>query len=65
MYSFYPTKNNACPNAKHCPHAGGASIAMLVLLANKNEGFRRQLHGTIDAERKQNDKLFEENQQLR
>lgn len=64
MYTFYPRKDDACPNAKHCPHAGGASIAVLVLEANDNEQCRRFLHGTIETERERNTELFLQNQRL-
>lgn len=64
MYTFYPRKDDACPNAKHCPHAGGVPIAVLVLQANENELSRRWLHGTIETERERNDRLFAENQRL-
>ena len=43
---------------------GGAAIGTLVNRANDNELYLRQLHGTIDVERKRNSELFEENQRL-
>ncbi len=64
-YTFYPLKNDPCPNVGHCPHAGGASIASLVLQGNDNEMFHRYLHGTIDAERERNRLFFLENENLK
>lgn len=64
-FCFYPNHEHGCPNVGHCPHLGGAALGKLVLRANDNELFLRQLHGTIDAERKRNSALFEENQRLK
>ena len=64
-FSFYPRKDDPCPNVGHCPHAGGAAIATLVQLSNDNEQFHRYLHGTIDAERERNAGLFQENERLK
>ena len=64
-FVFYPQLEQSCPNVSHCPHLGGAAIGTLVDRANDNELFLRQLHGTIDAERKRNSSLFEENQRLK
>lgn len=63
-FCFYPELEQSCPNVSHCPHLGGAAIGTVVHRANDNELFLRQLHGTIDAERKRNDRLSEENQRL-
>lgn len=64
-YTFYPLKNDPCPNVGHCPHAGGAAIASLVLQGNDSELFHRYLHGTIDSERQRNRELSKENENLR
>lgn len=64
-FDFYPRKDDPCPNVGHCPHAGGAAIATLVQRSNDNEQFHRYLHGTIDAERKRNTELFQENEKLK
>ena len=34
-FSFYPRKDEPCPNVGHCPHAGGAAIATLVQLSKE------------------------------
>ena len=64
-FDFYPRRNDPCPNVGHCPHAGGAAIATLVQLSNDNGQFQDYLHGTIDAERKRNIRLFQENEKLK
>src|SRR4051794_32163129 len=64
-FVFYPKLEQSCPNVSHCPPLGGAAIGTLVNRANDNELYLRQLHGTIDAERKRNSALFEENQRLK
>ena len=63
-FLFYPKLEQSCPNVSHCPHVGGAAIGTLVLRANDNELYLRQLHGAIDAERKRNSDLVQENQRL-
>lgn len=63
-YTFYPRKDDPCPNVGHCPHAGGAAISVLVLRGNDNEEYHRYLNGTIDAQREQISKLVQENQKL-
>lgn len=63
-FVFYPKLEQSCPNVRHCPHLGGAAIGTVVSRANDNELYLRQLHGTIDAERKRNSELFEENRRL-
>ena len=63
-YSFYPRKDNPCPDVGHCPHVGGAAIASLVLVGNQNELYVRYLHETIDAENQRNSRLLNENQRL-
>ncbi len=57
--SFYPNLAQSCRNVSHGPHVEGAAIGTLVSRANDNEPDLRQLHGTIDAERKRNSELFE------
>jgi hypothetical protein len=75
VYQFYPRKDAPCPSVGHCPHVGfcphvgGAAIASLVVIGNENQLYLRQLylrqlHGTIDAEKKRNHRLFEENEKL-
>ena len=64
-FTFYPRKDDPCPDVGHCPHAGGAAIATLVHLSNDNELFQRYLHGTIEAERERNDELSRENEKLK
>ena len=61
-YTFYPLKNDPCPNVGACAHAGGVSSAALVLQGNNNELFHRFLHGTIDSERERNRLLLLENE---
>jgi hypothetical protein len=63
-YQFYPRRGDACPNVGHCPHAGGAAIASLIMGCNDNELYHQYLHGTIDAERKHNRSLSDENERL-
>ena len=63
-YTFYPRKDDPCPNVRHCPHAGGAAISVLVLRGNDNEEYHRYLNGTIDAQREQISRLVQENQKL-
>ena len=63
-FCFYPKHEHGCPHVGHCPHLGGAALGTVVLRANENEEFLRYLQGTIDAERKRNSELFEENQRL-
>lgn len=64
-FCFYPNHEHGCPHVSHCPHLGGAALGTLVNAASKQDEFLQYLHGTIDAERKRNEHLFEENQQLR
>lgn len=64
-YQFYPRKDDPCPNVGHCPHAGGAAIASLVLKGNDNEEYQRYLYGALNAERERNHQLFQENENLR
>ena len=64
-FVFYPRLEQSCPNVSHCPHLGGAALGRLVSVANENDLYLRQLHGTIDAERKRNTELFAENQRLK
>ena len=64
-YSFYPIKNDPCPNVGHCPHAGGAAISVLVLQGNENQQHLRCLNGTIDAQRLQIHQLVQENEKLK
>jgi len=64
-YSFYPRKDDPCPNVRWCPHAGGVGISSLVVLANQNEQSRDYLHRTLDAERKRLSEAVAENEKLR
>jgi transposase len=63
-FPFYPKHEYGCPNVSHCPHAGGAAIGHLVLLAGDHRERHFQLHRQIDIEQERNRKLFAENQQL-
>ena len=63
-FPFYPKHEYGCPHVRHCPHAGGAAIGHLVLLAGNNEDLHLQLHRQIDGERARNRQLYAENQQL-
>jgi len=64
-YSFYPRKDDPCPNVRWCPHAGGVGISSLVVLANQNEQSRDYLHRTLDAERKRLSESVAENEKLK
>jgi hypothetical protein len=64
QFCFYPKLEHGCANVTHCPHLGGAALGSLVLIANASEDTTDQLHKTIDAERKRNEKLVEENLRL-
>ena len=63
-FCFYPKHEYGCEHVRHCPHLGGAALGNVVLAANENDEFLRYLHGTIDAERERNSRLFKENQRL-
>jgi len=63
-YQFYPRPSDPCPSVGHCPHVGGAAIAMLVLRGNENQPLLQQLHGSIDTERARNRVRYQENQKL-
>ena len=63
-FAFYPKHDYDCPHVSHCPHAGGAAIGQLVLLAGQFQDGHRQLHLQIDLQRKQNSQLLAENQHL-
>jgi transposase len=64
-FLFYPKHEHGCPHVNHCPHLGSVGLGTLVQVANENEESRQYLLGTIDAERKRNSRLVEENQELR
>ena len=59
-----PTGTSPARGVGHCPHVGGAAIASLVLIGNENRLYLQQLHGTIDAEKERNRRLFEEHEKL-
>lgn len=63
-FCFYPKHEHGCPNVSHCPHLGGAALGTLVLIANTSGDTMDRLHKAIDAERKRNTKLVEENLRL-
>ena len=69
-YQLYPRKDDPCPNVghcphvSHCPHVGSAAIGSLVLIGNENRLYLQQLHGTIDAEKERNRRLFDEHEKL-
>jgi hypothetical protein len=64
QFCFYPQHEFACPNVSHCPHLGGAALGTLVSIANSSGDTIEGLHKIIDAERKRNAKLVEENLRL-
>ena len=64
-FCFYPNHEYGCEHISHCPHLGGAALGTLVDAASEQGDFHEDLHGTIDAERKRNAELWEENKQLR
>ena len=61
---FCPQHEHGCPHVSHCPHLGGVALGTLVLIANTSGDTIDGLHKTIDAERKRNTKLVEENLRL-
>ena len=63
-FCFYPQHEHGCPHVSHCPHLGGAAVGTLVLNANTSGDTIAGLHRSLDAERKRNAKLVEENLQL-
>ena len=63
-FCFYPKHEHGCPHVSHCPHLGGAAVGTLVLNANTSGDTIAGLHRSLDAERKRNAKLVEENLQL-
>jgi transposase len=63
-FVFYPKLEVSCPNVSHCPHLGGAALGSLVLIANQSGDEHSYLHSMLDAERKRNAKLVQENLQL-
>ncbi len=63
-FVFYPKLEASCPNVSHCPHLGGAALGSLVLIANESGDEHSYLHSMLDAERKRNAKLVQENLQL-
>ncbi len=64
-FSFYPRHEYACPVVSHCPHVGGASLGTLVLAAGDHDDHFRMVYGQLDFERKRNEKLFAENEELK
>ena len=64
QFCFYPKHEHGCPNVSHCPHLGGAVLGTLVWIANTSGDTIDDLYKTIDAERKRNAKLVEENLRL-
>lgn len=64
QFCFYPQHEHGCPHVSHCPHLGGAAVGTLVLNANTSGDTIAGLHRSLDAERKRNAKLVEENLQL-
>ena len=64
-FCFYPELEQSCPNVSHCPHLGGAALGTLVDFANMELDWQESLHRTIDAERKRNSRLVEENEWLK
>lgn len=64
QFCFYPKHEHGCPHVSHCPHLGGTGLATLVSIANTSGDTVDGLHKTIDAERKRNAKLVEENLRL-
>ena len=59
-FPFYPTHESGCGHPSHCPHAGGASISVLIHLAQESTEYLASLQRTIDAERKRCSELFNE-----
>ena len=64
QFCFYPQHEHGCLHVSHCPHLGGAAVGTLVLNANTSGDTIAGLHRSLDAERKRNAKLVEENLQL-
>jgi len=64
QFCFYPKHEHGCPHVSHCPHLGGAALGTLVSIANTSGVTIDGLHKAIDAERKRNTKLVEENLRL-
>ncbi len=64
QFCFYPTLERACGNVSHCPHLGGASIGTLVQIANHSGTTIDQLYRQLDAVRKRNSELVDDNLRL-
>lgn len=64
-FVFYPKHQYSCAEVRHCPHLGGAGLAALVLTANQNSEEYQYLFRMLDAQRKRNAELFDENEKLR
>ncbi|MBI2480043.1 MAG: hypothetical protein HYV60_15860 [Planctomycetia bacterium] len=64
QFCFYPQHEHGCPHVSHCPHLGGAALGTLVWNANTSGDTIAGLHRSLDAERKRNSQLVEENLQL-
>lgn len=64
QFCFYPQHEHGCPHVSHCPHLGGAAVGTLVWNANTSDDTIAGLHRSLDAERKRNAQLVEENLQL-
>ena len=61
---FYPKHEYGCPQVKHCPHLGGASLGTLVLAASDHSERFAQLHRQLDAERERCSELYAETVRL-
>ena len=55
--TYYPGHEHGCGHSNSCPHIGGASLGMLVQLANTGEEQRRYLHRQLDGRDKSNSEL--------
>jgi transposase len=64
-FPYFPKHDSGCGHPDCCPHAGGASIATLVRLAQENTEQLASLQRTIDAERKRSSALLSELEDLR
>ena len=55
--TYYPGHDHGCGHSNSCPHIGGASLGMLVQIANTGEEQRRHLHRQLDGRDKSNSEL--------